>query len=107
MPARTEPLPIPRVAEHQARKEYPCDDPDNRGCRRHILKGDLYVQLSWPPHSRPFNSPTWTIARACSTCRPTTAPAPGGEPCPIGTAGQTCLRAIDHAGPHEYLESLF
>jgi hypothetical protein len=49
----------------------------------------------------------WTIVRACSTCRPPTTPQPGGEPCPIGAAGQTCLRALDHDGPHQYQESLF
>lgn len=106
MPA-TEKLPIPRVAEHAARKEHPCGDPDNRGCRHVILKGDVYVQLSWPPHTRPFNAPGWTIVRACSTCRPPTTPQPGGEPCPIGATGQTCLRALGHAGPHQYQESLF
>lgn len=102
-----EKLPIPRVAEHQARKEYLCADPDNRGCRRTILRGDIYVQLSWPPHSKPFNAAIWTILRACSTCRPPTTPNPDGERCPIGAAGQTCRRALDHDGPHQYQESLF
>lgn len=103
----TERLPIPRVAEHQARKEYLCGDPDNRHCTRRILRGDVYVQLSWPPYSKPFNAPGWTIVRACSTCRPPATPNPGGEPCPIGATGQTCLRALGHDGPHQYQESLF
>lgn len=104
MPER---LPIPRVAEHQARKEYPCGDPHNRGCRRTILKGDVYVQLSWPPYSKPFNAPGWTIVRACSACNPPTTTPDDEQPCPIGAAGQTCRRAIGHDGPHEYLEGLF
>lgn len=100
-------LPIPRVAEHRARKEYPCGDPHNRGCRRHILPGDIYVQLSWPPHSKPFNAAVWTILRACSTCYPPATPDPAGERCPIAPAGQTCRRTIGHDGPHEYQEGLF
>jgi hypothetical protein len=99
--------PLPRVAEHKARNDYPCDDPDNRGCRRTIVKGDIYVQLSWPPHSRPFLSPLWTIVRACSACRlPETATS---TTCPIGPAGMTCLADAGH-GPdveHIYQEALF
>lgn len=99
--------PAPKISEHHARKEYRCDDPDNRGCARRILKGDLYVQAAYPPYTPPWRSPSWQIVRACSTCRPPATPNPGGEPCPIGAAGQTCLRALGHDGPHQYQESLF
>lgn len=103
--------PAVRVAEHDARKEYPCGDPDNRGCTRRILRGDRYVQLSYPPGSRPFHASSWVIVRCCSACHPPTTV--GAVPaCPIGASGQTCLRAAGHdqgpnPTPHEYNEGLF
>lgn len=100
--------PAPKISEHRARKEYRCDDPDNRGCARRILKGDLYVQAAYPPYTPPWRSPSWQIVRACSTCRPpTTRPALAAEPCPIGSAGSTCLLTLGHPGPHDYPTTLF
>jgi len=100
----------PRLAEHVARKEYLCGDPDNRGCARRILKGDTYVQLSYAPHTKPFNAATWVIIRACSACHPPTRASLAA--CPIGATGQTCLRTAGHdqgpnPTPHEYNEGLF
>lgn len=99
MPSRPTSPPI-RRAEHVARKPYPCDDPDHRGCQRQILAGDLYVQLSWPHHG------VWTIVRCCSLCRPPTEGS-GPRPCPIAPTGSTCTLTADHPGPHEYQEPLF
>ncbi len=95
----------PKHDEHRARKDYRCDDPASTGCTRTIVKGDIYVQLSYPPFAPPWRIPTWTIIRGCSTCLPpetTTVVA-----CPIGAGGDTCLLVDGHDGPHDYPATLF
>lgn len=98
----------PRYDEHRARKEYLCADPDNRGCSRRILPGELYVQISYPPYHPRTRSPEWTILRCCDVCMP-----PAGETsprCSIGSAGQSCLLDAGHLErglPHEYPATLF
>lgn len=98
----------PRLDEHKARKEYLCGDPDNHGCRRRILKGDTYVQLSYAPGTAPYRANSWVIVRACSTCRPPVTAGP--LPCPIGAAGETCLLLEGHLAlgqEHQYKVGLF
>ena len=89
----------PQLDEHRARKEYPCDDPDSTGCTRRILRGRIYVQISYPPGCPPFRADTWVIVRACQTCRP---PATADPVCPIGAGGETCLLPAGHLQEHEY-----